>query len=305
MRVSTITAFKARIVMITFSKQQIEVERARRFVRSFGQAAARVRSLSDFVGETSSIANVNELDNMMPDVVAQLDGREVGIELTAYSDDEIKNAWSAFVPAVRTAVKGYSHAYPSLNGLLIGYHPNTNRRPPGKVDSFAQQLLQMVSELLPPEILECRRIRSFALSANHRIARPYQKWSLLEGYVTAVSVTVPGKPLDIPVDACTGFATTFGTRLEKLTQAIDKKARKKRKKCFLSGIDDFWLLIHADREPASSAVTPLDDYEIESILQSSAAESARESGFNKVILWDGIWDGYVDLVSGGYVSCQR
>lgn len=285
------------------SKQQVEVERARRFLKEYEPTvSARVRSLSEFVRGSSQAPKPNELDNIMPDVVAQMGDREIGIELTAYSNDSndgIKAAWGSFTSKVRKAVKETSRSYPSLNGMLVGYHPDLTQYPPAQFDDFACQLLLATSEKLAPEIIECDAVRTYTLSNHVRSASSFNNWPLLDRYVKSIRVTVgSGGPLNTPVDSSSGFASSFGACPETLAKIIDAKASKKLKQCYQNGLHEFWLLIHADREPKSSAITPLDEYESEQILRSAAATSAKASGFEKVILWDGIWGGYVDLVSG-------
>ncbi|MBA4107528.1 MAG: hypothetical protein C0485_17465 [Pirellula sp.] len=107
----------------------------------------------------------------------------------------------------------------------------------------------------------------------------------------------------MPVDATTGFAMGYGTNIDVLAQIIEKKTSRFGMS-YTNGIHDNWLLIHAAGYPESSFITPLQQDEIERLLASEARVKAVSSPYSKVILWDYIHGGYVDLVTGEYVAFE-
>jgi hypothetical protein len=286
-----------RMSAATVKKQDTELWLAKRFLSEFGAGRTSCVSLSDFVPAKAQ-HSAADLNNMMPDVVAaNLGGQDVGLELTAYSDDDLKNQQGAFQKSARLAVRHVAVNFPSLQGCIVGYDSFETAKPPaGKISEFARQLLDCADRMLSARIVPGRTV-DFPTIQQLSIEKPLGHWPLLDQYIYRVSVTASDGPLQIPVDGSTSFAHYYGTDVQKLADSIRTKEGKRQRKSF-NGLTTLWLLIHAAREPMSSAITPLDAGEIRDLLASPAASEAKASGFDRVILWDYIWGGYVDLKSG-------
>jgi hypothetical protein len=267
------------------SQQDVEVRLARWLAERHMPELLSIQSLNEFIGD-------KRLKSTSPDVVA-IRGCTVGIELTAYQDDRIIDSWGAILPKVRASVRRLDPQFPTLRGLLIGYSPDLQKLPPRKrdVNEFAKQLLEAVSIAFPaPPALtgKCR---------TEVVRLPDGKWPLLREHVSFVRATLPARFVDLPVDSQTGLACAYGTSVDEIARIIDDKTSKFAK-AYTQGIDEHWLLIHAAGYPESSFITPLQDDEIERILNSTASISAACSPYAKVVLWDYIHGGYVDLTSG-------
>lgn len=251
------------------------------------------------VQSLGTFAANEKLNSKSPDVIATIEAKNIGIELTAYRDDSLKDSWGAVVPMIREAVRCCDASFPSLRGLLIGYRPNLNKLPPRKYDvaEFANQLLDAVVASLPAAPSSTGSDRCIAIRG------PFDRWKHLANHIQAISVTIPARSIDLPVDATTGFASAYGTSIDALTEIIEKKISRFNMS-YTNGIHENWLLIHAAGYPESSFITPLQQDEIERLLASKVRVKAVSSPYTKVILWDYIHGGYVDLVTGEHVAFE-
>jgi hypothetical protein len=130
----------------TIWSKNYEVDTATRFLKELGAPINEVLTLKEFAGiERDPKTNI-DLDNVCPDVVAIVGGRPVGIELTAYADNESQDRLSAVMMRVNEVTRTeYASKYPDLHGFSVSYSPSmVNVIPGNKISQFIEQLLGFV-----------------------------------------------------------------------------------------------------------------------------------------------------------------
>ena len=277
-----------------------EIEIASRFLNELGEPTTEVLTLKEFLGvERDSRTNI-DLDDVCPDVVARIADAAIGIELTAYADNESHNRLSANMYRASEVVrKELADNYPELCDFMLDYSPNKdNVLPLKRIRDFVEQLLSFARDQ--------HRNQSLAPGEYRRLPRPYDRvqrntfedYDILRQHVTAVSIARYQSDYAIPVSVAPGgFSTHFGTSVDHILQRIKAKTISLSKAC-LDGQNEPWLLIHATGSAASSIIPALFPEEIQKMLASAIPQAAKQSGFNRVILWDGLHGGFIDFVTG-------
>jgi hypothetical protein len=265
-----------------------------------------VVTLREFVGIERHPDTNTPLDDVCPDVVALIDGKIVGIELTAYSDNEAYNRWSAVMRQVWEVARADSaNKYSDLCGFDIQYSPkkkNVLRK--RDIPHFVGQLFGFVHAKHTEEPFTCDEDRVFSKQHTRAPRRIFQQWDLLEQHVDSVKVHYRVSNQDTPVSVVPdGFASLFGTSIEHLVGTFEKKEHCLRN-AYMQGLAEVWLLIHATGSPRSSRISPLSRPEIDDLLASTLCERARKTGFDHVFLWDGLRGGLVDFVAGESLSAS-
>src|SRR5690348_16239356 len=101
-------------------EKNAEVELAARFLNELGVRVSEVLTLKEFLGIDRDPATNRDLDDMSPDVVARTDLVSIGIELTAYIDDESHARLSAIMYDVSERLrKEIAADYPDLQDLML------------------------------------------------------------------------------------------------------------------------------------------------------------------------------------------
>jgi hypothetical protein len=281
-------------------EKHCEVECAQKFLDEFGCSFKRVLTLKEFCGVPVDERIGINLDYVCPDVVAITNEAAIGIELTAYADNESQDRLSAVMHRVHELARTeIASQYPDLSGVMIHYAPNQRRVLRGRdARQFVEQLFDFARAKNEERPFERDEDRHFPEYGTRPPSQPFDKWPLVERHASAVTIhfreSFKGLQASIPSG---GFPSSFGTSLNHLKAKIEAKELA-RQKAYSARLQDVWLLIHATGEPRSSRVTPLDPWEISRLLSSPAAEIAQQSGFGRVVLWDGLHGGYVDLITG-------
>ena len=141
-------------------EKNAEVETANRFLQEFGAPGTEVVTLKEFLGVERDARTNIDLDRVCPDVVARLDAISVGIELTAYADNESHDRLSAIMYRVSEVLrKDFASDYSDLGDLMLSWSPNKdNVLPLIVVQDFVGQLLAFVREEHSKRPIACRRI---------------------------------------------------------------------------------------------------------------------------------------------------
>ena len=106
-------------------EKHCEVECATKFLRQFGHPFQRVFTLKEFSGIAVDERTGIDLDNVCPDVVGVMNEAAIGIELTAYADNESQDRLSAVMWRVHElALTDVAFNYPDLLGFMVHYSPN-------------------------------------------------------------------------------------------------------------------------------------------------------------------------------------
>lgn len=287
-------------------KKDYEVKTDQKFLREQLEIESDVQTLKEFARIEKASRTDRDLDKCCPDTVAVIDKKVVGMELTAYPGNAEKNRLQNEICRVSDIVRDkLCQDFPELNGCYVSWMSNqVNILAKDSTGDFAIELLEFVkteNQKNPFAVGECRRFPEHRQQSSTRPAtRPFKQGSLLDKHAQSVTVRRPSGNQSAAVSVPpSGFTSSFGTSIEILSAIIEGK-ESSRDKAFKKGIKEFWLLIHATRNPISSAIAPLHQHEIDRLLQSDAAEKARETQFRRVILWDGHHGGYVDLKNGDF-----
>ena len=99
------------------------------------------------------------------------------------------------------------------------------------------------------------------------------------------------------------YSDNFSAEFAIIHRTVQKKINS-LKNAYRKDISNNWLLIHATRNPISSDIYPLFPQEIERLLGSEAGLLAKQSEYKRVILWDGVDGGYVDLKSDDFSAVE-
>jgi len=98
-----------------------EIRTAERFLGEMG-LEAEVMTLAEFVGTQRVPGGQQRLDNVCPDVVAVIENRAVGIELTAYSDNPTHELMSASMRHISEfSRRNLASRFPELRGSVVFY----------------------------------------------------------------------------------------------------------------------------------------------------------------------------------------
>jgi hypothetical protein len=278
-----------------------ELETARQFLEELSVPFSDLQTLKEYVGIDRDPQTKKDLDHLCPDVVAIIQGKPVGIELTAYAPDEADDRLSSLLQRIsdinRTEI---ASAHSELSGFTVFCSPNEKNIVLGR---DVRRLVEQIADFVKAEHCD----RPFTAGEDReiptrydRLSRPFEKWSLIEQHVTSLTFHYrPSEsrlPFSIPVSS---FTRAFGTSLDHVLKQLEGKI-KAREKAYCSGLSEVWLLIHAIGQPRSSRLTPLAKHEIDRILASSVRQAAINVGYDRVYLWDGVHGGYVNLVDGAH-----
>ncbi len=281
-------------------QKNAEVSTAKDFLEETGLLKAEIQTLAEFVGSECRPAANKHYDDMCPDVVAVSSAGNIGIELTAYSANDVENASSSSKIRVSKYVRDdLSSSFPDLQGIYISWEPNTeNVLSKNRAPAFAEELLNFVRAEHKGSAMRIGDVQKHPEYQALPNSSLFETGSLLKKYAKSVTVHRPKNLQSSAVSVIIGGNTTIrATSAESLSATIKRKSDKLAK-AHKEKIDEVWLLIHATRRPTSSDIYPLFPQEIERLLESDAAEQARRSDFSRVILWDGVDGGYVDLKTG-------
>ncbi len=283
-----------------------EIETAKRFLIEIAAPVHDVLNLKEFARRDPDPAfAIEQLDNNCPDVVVITENGAVGMELTAYSNDVSENRLSAVLSDVYDAGMAVVPDFVDLYGFQITISPSDNNT-----------LRQRDARPLVAEVLEFVRSqhrsapfaadedRHYSVVNARRARREFAGWPILDQQLWSITVHTRSSFQGQPAELYGGFASHFGTRLDRLTQTINSKASK-LKRGYTRGVNAVWLLIHADGNPRSSRIAPMWPEEIRRLLDSAVSVIAKQSGFDRVFLWDGVRGGFVDLVSADFRAVQR
>jgi len=270
-------------------KKSGEIETACRFLKDHCPPNNLVSTLKEFSGVDGC-----------PDVIFSKNAEHIGIELTAYSSDERLNRLCTLMLRVSDFVFKYLAAeYADLNGYFIRYSPNEEDVLRERdVKSFAIELLNFARSLYTQHHFRDGNPRRFPKFNARPSARPFENFELLQKYVAAVSIEFhewnDESPVFISPD---GIARHYGTSEQILSETISGK-KLKLHKAHVDGLREVWLLIHATGNPRSSLIAPIHESETERLLADSLRLCAKNSGFDKVFVWDGLRGGSIELISG-------
>jgi hypothetical protein len=274
-----------------------EVDTAKRFLIALGIPVQELLTLQDFARRDPDPNFVIEhLNNKCPDVVAISDIGPIGLELTAYTDDDSQNRLSAVLNDVYDAGVALAAGFPELHGFQLYFSPrddNTLRRRDAR--PLVEQLFEFVRSEHSSAPFGSDDDRHYSVMHRRKTRNVFADWPLLDHQLRSVTVHTRNSFQGEPVELFGGFASAFGTRVERIAEGIAKKAVS-LKKGYTRGLSAVWLVIHADGNPRSSRIAPMWPDEIERLLLSSASQSANESGFSRVFLWDGVRGGMVDFM---------
>lgn len=283
-----------------------EIETAKRFLESTQLLTADIRTLKEFAGIDSCPSTNRDLDYVCPDVVAVAGRRAIGIELTAYRGDESENRlFNIRCQVNRVAREEFSGNCGELKGCHIFWDPkeeNVLR----KVDvrAFTKQLLGFVQAKQRESPFSRDEKNDFPPYWTATRETPFKDWSLLNEHASRVRVYLPSGLSELPVSVSPGSSTSCrGTSTEIIHRTVQKKINS-LKNAYRKDISNNWLLIHATRNPISSDIYPLFPQEIERLLGSEAGLLAKQSEYKRVILWDGVDGGYVDLKSDDFSAVE-
>jgi hypothetical protein len=292
--------------MYYMSSKCNEIEIARRFLIERGAAVIEVLTLKDFARrDPDPDVNIEHLDSVCPDIVAITDAEVVGLELTAYSVNQSHNALEGSLSDLRDATDELRMRFPELRGFQVHISPNTEvvlrKR---DVPLLATELLEFVRSKHTASPFNNDEDRHYSLCGARANETPFAGWHLLDQHAQSVTASFRTAFQDVPAMLSGGFATHFGTRLEPLTQILVKKAEQ-LKKAYNRGLNSMWLLIHATGDPRTSRIAPMWQSEAERLLSSTARQTAIDTGFDHVFVWDGLRGGLVDLVRGESACVQQ
>ena len=279
--------------MNSMRKERYEKNIASDFLRDCGFSDFKVESLSEFAGR--------DLRNESPDVIVTVDSHHIGMELTAYSENESENRWRSFMNRTTEYSRKIAGDYLELSGLSIGYRPKLSNEP-RMIDAelFARQMLDFVRDWqVPKAIRRGQRLRFPSYLDDYRQG-PFPKSPLLRKHVHWVSCGRVSERKEYPVSiSLGGFTSCLGLSTEVLTSTIAHKGRKIRRDLTIK-MTELWLLIHATGWPISSRIRPIEagNGALEKLRDCKFAETVRSTGFDRVFLWDGVHHGIADLASG-------
>jgi hypothetical protein len=283
-----------------------EIETTGRFLSELETNVSDVMTLAEFVKADFVPGTRQHLDNVCPDIVAIVDGRAVGVELTAYADNEPQDRLSAAMRRVsEIARREFAAQFPMLSGCTIFYEPNEKDiLPKASQRRFTGELLALVEAEQtnrPFTQDEDRRIPDFSVRQS---PNPFEGYPLLKKHVTRVSIyfreSLRRFPVSVPPGGC---ASTFGTSIDCVCQAVDSK-NTALQRAYLAGLSETWLLIHATGSLTSSRITPFCRGEIDDVMASDAARRATSSSYQRIFLWDGLHGGHVELKTGMARECS-
>jgi hypothetical protein len=251
-------------------EKSCEVKTAERFLKELG-IDADVMTLAEFTDSDRVPGGTQRLDCMCPDLVAVSGGQAIGLELTAYSDNPGHEHLSAAMRRISEICRAELAAkFPELAGCTLFYdliESDVIRK--AKFRHFGEQLLHFAREQHLRRSFggdECRR---FPERGMGRIVSPFGNYPLLTEHVSEVTIyhrAFSTLPVSVPPG---GFASSFGTSIDCLVNAIDGK-RKALRNAYLEHIQPTWLLIHATGSLVSSRITPMTRGEIADLLGSEA-----------------------------------
>ena len=276
-----------------------ELETARRFLEELSVPFRDLQTLKEFVGLDRDPQTKKDLDHLCPDVVANIHGKPVGIELTALAQDADEDGLTAIKRQIsdqnRTEV---ANCNPDLSGFVVFISLNKrNILRSRDVRQFIEQLSELVRLENQKQAFKAGEEREIVCK-NDILDEYGESKRLLSQHMTSITVhyhpTEYSLPFSIPL---TGLTRAFGTSQKHLSDRLSKK-RKARSLAKCEGLSELWLLIHATGEPISSRVAPLYRHEVDTLLKSPSRQSAIETNFDRVFLWDGVHGGHVELVSG-------
>lgn len=275
-----------------------EIEIAEEFLESTHLLSGFIKSLKEFLCIDVCPYTNRDLDNICPDVVV-CGSNAIGLELTAYGDEIENQVFNIRYQVSRNVREELKSQFPNLQGCTVFWKPNyENPLPKSKVTAFGKELLSFVTEQLEANPLKLGQWKEFPTKWKDTVEQSFYKSELLKRHALEVKVCRAEHLGDMPVSVSMGSHTTYrGTHIETLVTLIGKKI-KSWKSAYKESIDSHWLLIYAARDQISSDIYPLFPQEIDRLLQSEASEIAKKSDFDKVILWDGVDGGYVDLKNG-------
>ncbi|NOY41036.1 MAG: hypothetical protein GXP26_04250 [Planctomycetes bacterium] len=286
--------------------KHFEVSTACDFLTATKLLDAKIKTLAEFVGSEREPTTNMLYDKIFPDVVAVSSAKNIGIELTAYSNVDHKNGkedenalWKSQLQVHEYVIDwNLSHCF--LRGFHIFWGPNTRDVLSTNITSdFAEELLDFAraeDKKFAFKIGDERKYPEYRASPD---SNPFTAWKLLKRYAKSVTIRRPEGWQQNPVCVYANYVTSSGTSVDSLGKKVEEKIKKfKNKEAYKKNIDEFWLLIHATRNPSGSAIAPLSEFETNRLLNSSVAKQAQQSGFSRVVLWDGIDGGYVDLKTG-------
>lgn len=234
-----------------------------------------------------------------PDVVATIEGKNVGIELTAYHDDKILDSWGDLKKRISEVIKS-GVLSPAVRGYLVSYRLK-HRDLSGVLKdalSFVAQLSDFTLSCDSAEPFKIGERRSYPSRTRPIDPQPFLRWPLLEQHVDSVLIRKTG--VDCAPYFHANLAHYYGTSPDAVAHVLAAKTKQRATNSHKCGIDDCWLLVHADRNPASSAVTQIDQFTVHEILTPQIRAAAQGTGYSRVYLWDCIWGGWIDLVSGEF-----
>jgi hypothetical protein len=276
-----------------------EKETARRFLIELGTPVQEMLTLKEFASrDPDPNFNIEHLDSVCPDIVAITAADAIGLELTAYTHDNLPNQISAVLSDLSEVGDQIAGGFPDLRGFQIHVSPNTtsalrqrDARP------LAVQVFEFVHSEQSRDPLHADQDRYYSARISRNNRHAFEDWPLLGQHLQSIAVHSRSALQDEPVALYGGFGLHFGTQLEAVAQTIVTKGAK-LKSGYTRGLAATWLLIHADGKPRSSRIAPMWSDETERVLNSSVRQSADESGFDQVYLWDGVRGGFVELRSG-------
>jgi hypothetical protein len=270
-------------------KKDGEIETARRFMNVCCLKFNDLSTLEEFTGVDGC-----------PDVVATIDLGPVGIELTAYtSDDSLNRLSSEMLRVCEYAMSDLTRKYEDLRGLCIRYFPN-KQNPIGHRDvrSFATELLDFARAALARPQFSDGKQRRYPKFGSRSAANIFENYTLLQNHVEAVFIGYEPWNSEGPVFISPdGISTHFGTSPSVLYDIIRRK-KERLEGARKDGLCEVWLLIHASGNPRSSRIAPIRQGEIEKLQAEPLRQCARDSGFDRVFVWDDVRGGSVELTSG-------
>jgi hypothetical protein len=281
----------------TMASKRNEKDMAKRFFTELGTPLSELLTLKEFARrDPDPNFNLEHLDSVCPDIVAITAGVAIGLELTAYSGSDSDNGLNEVMRDLSDTGSELAENFSELRGFEIHVSPNKEIALRKRdVRMLATQLLEFVGSMHAASPFDTGQDRHYSVHGARSNQRPFADWHLLDQHVQSITVQFRQALQDIPVMLSGGFGTHFGTRLDLLTQTLVKKADQLAK-AYTRGLSGMWLLIHATGQPRSSRIAPMWREEAERLVQSAARQTAIDSGFERVFLWDGVRGGLVDLV---------
>jgi hypothetical protein len=283
-----------------------EKETANRFLTQLGTPLQELLTLKEFARrDPDPQFNIEHLDSICPDIVAIIATGAIGLELTAYTHDNSPNQLSAVLDDLRVAGDQIADGFQDFRGFQIRVSPSrTTALRQRDARPLAAQVFEFIHSKHVLNPLGADQDRYYSARVSRGNLRTFEDWPLLDQHVHSIAVYSRSALQDEPAALYGGFGLHFGTQLENVAQTIVTKGTK-LKSGYRRGLTATWLLIHADGNPRSSRIAPMWPDETERILNSSARQSANESGFDQVYLWDGVRGGFVELLSGRSIVVEQ